>query len=92
MRFLFEQFDRDHDGKISFNDFHTPKQVTIATAFGGTGEGQQPAHALPPMCPPGPMGMFGMYPGMEFMLPPPSNFIPPHLRQGAGPMDPKLVR
>jgi Ca2+-binding EF-hand superfamily protein len=59
---VFNQFDRDHDGKISFDDFHTPKQVTIATAYGGTGEGQQPAHAMMNMG--GSMTQWGMGPNM----------------------------
>ena len=45
---MFEQFDRDHDGKISFDDFHTPKQVCIATNFGANAT----AHTLPPTLPP----------------------------------------
>jgi len=105
--FLFRQFDRDHDGKISFDDFHTPKQVTIATAFGGTGEGQRPPHAMPHMSPNGSMGMYGMYPGMGMgmgmgmgamgmsgmILPPPSNFIPQHMRGMSGEaMDPRMMK
>ena len=80
---LFLQFDRDHDGKISFNDFHTPKQVTISKHFGegSTGTG---VHSVPPMMlgMNGPVNMMGMYGNPQaFMgLPyPPSQGIPPNM-------------
>lgn len=88
---LFEKFDRDHDGKISFDDFHTPKQVKIATAFSGTGEGRVPPHALPhgnlssqhmSMFPWGMgQGGYSMF-GMGSQLPHPSNPVPPFMRSG----------
>merc|ERR1711976_571347 len=83
---MFNQFDRDHDGKISFNDFHTPKQVTISKHFGDAAQGENAiTHSVPPMMLGinGPINMMGWYGNpMAFMgMPyPPSQDVPPGMR------------
>jgi len=79
---MFNQFDRDHDSKISFNDFHTPKQVTISKHFGENPTDAGVTHSVPPMMMGmnGPINMMGMYGNpMAYMgLPyPPSQGVPP---------------